>query len=210
MMQVLIDSEPVSEIQGALVTQTEAKSAAAAYVATHLDPTFEVTGDLPSRSQPGDDDKRWRFFVSCVYGPLASIFVDAKTGTVIPLTATEIGLIHEKAAILRCRSLGVLPVNDQGYVLGEYARKRAQRYLSDAIAMFFEGADPVLVDGEQAVWQVTIVFKMYEIGPVALGTLDIDALTGEPFPLTTEQIKQIKERANAIVKFHAQQAKTPL
>jgi hypothetical protein len=141
---------------------------------------------------------------------LATIFVDAKTGTVIPLTAAEICLIHEKVAILRCRSLGVLPVNDQGYVLGEYARKRAQRYLGDAIAMFFEGADPVLIDGEQAVWHVTIVFKMYEIGPVALGTLDIDALTGEPVALTTEQIKQIKERANAIVKLRTPQAKTPL
>jgi hypothetical protein len=63
MMQVLIDSQPVSEIQGTLATQTEAKSAATAYVTTHLDPTFEVAGDLPSRSQP-DDDKRWHFFIS--------------------------------------------------------------------------------------------------------------------------------------------------
>lgn len=209
-MRVLSDSELVSGINGALVTQADAKRAVCAYVATHLDPSFEVTGDLPSRSQPDDDDKRWRFFISCAYGPLAPIFVDAKTGAVIPLAADEICLIHEKAAILRCRSLGVLPVNDQGYVLGEYARKRAQRYLGDAVAMFFEATDPVLIDGEQAVWQVTIVFKMYEIGPVALGTLDIDALTGEPIPLTTEQIKSIKERANAIAKLRTQQAKTPL
>ena len=37
-----------------------------------------------------------------------------------------------------------------------------------------------------------------------LGTLDVDAQTGEPIPLTHKQIKRMRARADAIVEFQTQ------
>jgi hypothetical protein len=101
---------------------------------------------------------------------------------------------------LAARKEGELPVNEQGYVLGEYARRRASRYLGEQLSMFYEGTEPILVPGDRPVWQVTIVFKMYDVGPFTLGVLDIDAKTGEPIPLTTEQIESIREQTRATIR----------
>jgi hypothetical protein len=75
--------------------------------------------------------------------------------------------------------------------------------------MFFNACDPVFVPGDLPRWQVTIVFKMYDIGPITLGTMDVSAQTGEPVPLTAKQIKLIKARAHAIIEFQTQTATTP-
>jgi hypothetical protein len=94
------------------------------------------------------------------------------------------------------RQHGLLPVAAQGHVLGEYARRRAERYLGDHLALFFHAAELLFVPGDPLRWQVTIVFKRYELGPFTLGVMDVDALTGKPLPLTKPQIKRIRERAN--------------
>jgi hypothetical protein len=180
------------------VSQEQAQRAANAYVTAQIDPAFEaVSGAYYDSQRMGRGV--WRFIIRCEQGPLSPICVDAETGNVIPLTSTEICAIGEKAAILAARKQGVIPVDEQGHVLGEYARRQASGYLDDEISMFYSGADPVFVPTDPPVWQVTIVFKMYDQGPFTLGVMDVDARTGEPIPLAAEQIEQIRERTCAII-----------
>lgn len=200
-MQTTIDppSRPTS------VGQTDAYLAAQQYVATQIDPTFTVVKN-------GFDDGKllgremWRFCICCQQDPLAVLTVDAQNGQVIEFTQDEIRVAREKAAIYAARKQGVLPMNEQGYVVGEYARRATDGYLGDTIGMFFNAVDPVFLLGNPPRWQVTIVFKRYYLGPFTLGVMDVDAQTGEPIPLTNKQIHKFKERARAIVEFQTQTA----
>jgi hypothetical protein len=194
-MQAILE---VPTVGAPAVSQGEAQRAANAYVAAEIDPAFEaVSGEYYDSQRMGR--AVWRFIIRCEHGSLSPICVDAQTGNVIALTSNEIRVIGEKAAILAARKRGGAPVDEQGYVLGEYARRRASGYLDDQISMFYSGADPVFVSTDPPVWQVTIVFKMYDQGPFTLGMMDVDARTGEPIPLAAEQIEQIRERTCAII-----------
>jgi hypothetical protein len=190
-MQAILDVPTSTTTVG----EADAHRAARDYVASHIDPTFSVVSDKQYHRQP---IKRaaWRFFICCEHGPLSVIEVDTQTSKIIPLTDDEIRVMREKAVILAAQQQGVLPTDVQGYVLGEYARRQADMYLGDHIAMFFNAADPVFVRDDPPRWQVTIVFKRYHRGPFTLGVMDVNAQTGEPFPLTKSQLKRLRERPN--------------
>jgi hypothetical protein len=190
-MQAILD---IPTINLTPVSQADAHHSARVYVATEIDPAFEVVSDRHTNDRHVSQRTTWRFFILCDHGPLYPLRVDAQSGEVIPLSDTEIRVIREKAAIYAARKQGVLPVNEQGYVLGEYTRKRADRYLGDQIGMYFDATDPVFVPGDSPRWQVTIVFKRCDLGPFTLGVMDVDAKTGEPIPLTKTQLKRIRER----------------
>lgn len=83
---------------------------------------------------------------------------------------------------------------------GEQAIRKANGYLTMYVGMFFGATDPVLLPLEQPIWQVTAYFQMYDIGPFAVGLLDVDATTGIVKPLSNEQIETILDRADAFVK----------
>jgi hypothetical protein len=201
-MQAVLDAPTTNT---PTTSQADAQRAATAYVATHIDPSFAVvSGAWVHRPLRGDGV--WQFVIRCAQGPLDAIEVDAQTGKVIPLAEDKIRIIREKAAIYAARQQGAVPVDAHGYVLGEYARRRAERYLSEEIGMFFNAADPVFVPGESPRWQVTIVFKRYHRGPFTLGIMDVSAQTGEVIPLSKLQRKRIRERAHALVAVHPQTA----
>jgi hypothetical protein len=168
-------------------------------VTAHLDPAFEVVeGTRYYHKLLGREI--WQFIIRCAHGPLDAIAVDVRTGMVIPLATDKLRVIHEKAALYAARKRNVLPMDADGYVLGEYARRQVSSYLDEHISLFYEGADPIFVAGEPPVWQVTIIFKQYHLGPFTLGVMDVDARTGEPLPLTPKQIKRIRERTRAIIR----------
>jgi hypothetical protein len=133
--------------------------------------------------------------------------INVQTGTVIPLNSDEVRLVHEKAAVLEAKQQGKLPVDARGIVLREFARKQASRYLWDHLGMYYGASDPIFAPGEPPFWQVTIVFKMYELGPFPLGSMAINAQTGEPIPLTENEITQIKERIHVIAGHQTSSAK---
>jgi hypothetical protein len=187
------------------MSQADAHRIASQWVATAIDPTFAVVSGARLH-HPASDREVWQFVIRCEDGPLDAIEVDTQRGAVIPLPEDKIHVIREKAAIYAARKQGVLPVDAHGYVLGEYARRRAERYLGEQIGMFFNAADPMFVPGDAPRWQVTVVFKRYYRGPFTLGIMDVDAPTGEPIPLSKLQLKRIRERAHALVEFHAQTA----
>jgi predicted transcriptional regulator len=172
---------------------------ASAYVTANIDPAFEVVDGAQYYSKPLGRGI-WRFFIRTEHGPVGVIQVNTQTGAVIHLTNDEIRAVREKAAILEARQQGVLPIDKHGYILSEYARRRASSYLDEHLSMFYGATNPVFVAGEPPVWQVTVVFQMYDEGPFTLGVLDVDAKTGDPIPLSTRQIKRILERTRAITR----------
>ena len=80
------------------------------------------------------------------------------------------------------------------------ARRKANGYLCLEVGLFFGATDPVYVETEPLLWQVTIELTMPRARPVTLGTLDVNAETGDIVPLSPEQIESLQERARAIVK----------
>jgi hypothetical protein len=180
------------------ISQTHAQRVANAYVTKQIDPAFEIVEGVRSHHKSLGREV-WQFIICSAHGPLDAISVDLQTGAVIPLAADKIRLIREKAAIYAARKQNLLPVDAQGYVLAEFARRQVSSYLDTHLSMFYEGADPVFVATPRPVWQVTIIFKQYHLGPFTLGVMDVDALTGEPTPLTANQIKRIRERTRAII-----------
>lgn len=183
---------------------TDALQLARAYVTTVIDPSFAVVSASDSHPEVNSHG-RWRFWIRCAAGPLHVIEVDPQTGVVQPFTEAAIRLLCEKAAVLAANKQGILPLDERGYVLGEYARRRANRYLGDHIGMYFAAVDPVLVAADPPYWQGTIVFKRYHLGPFVLGTMKIDAQTGEPCPLTKQQLQQIREHTYALIALHSQE-----
>ena len=187
------------------VKLAQALQAARAYI-TLIDPTFEVTSDKQTNERYISQRTTWRFFVVCAHGPLCPLEIDIQSGRVISLSDEEIRVIREKAVIYAARKQGVLPVNEQGYVLGEFARRCAERYLGDQLGMYFNATEPIFIPSEAPRWQVTIVFKRYYVGPFTLGVMDVDAKNGEPLPLTKPQLKRIRERTHALIEFYTQTA----
>ncbi len=200
-MQAIIESSPAPTA----ISQLDARQVGQQYVAAQIDPRFTVTTGEHYNS-PALGRACWRFIICQEQDPLTVLLVDAQTGQVVELPQSEIRVVREKAAIYTARKQGVLPVNEQGYVLGEYARREADGYLDDQIGMFFNAVDPLFLAGPQPRWQVTIVFKRYYLGPFTLGVMDVDARTGVPISLTRKQIHQLKERARPIIEFHTQTA----
>lgn len=203
-MQTTLDRRSTS----ATVSEAEAQRVASTYVATFIDPTFEVVDGALYYSKPLGRTI-WQFILRCPQGPLDAIAVDAHTGSVIPLTHDEIRVRRERAVIAAAQTQSVLPLDEHGYVLAEYARRKADGYLGMDIGLFCSATDGVLIPLERPIWQFAIRFGLPRLGELGiLSTLDVDAQTGEPIPLTPKQIKRMRARADAIVKFQTQTATT--
>lgn len=188
------------------VSQSDAQRTATEYVAAHLDPTFEVVaaGQYFHNSL---GQEIWQFIVRCAHGPLDAVYVNVQSGAMISLTSQQIRGIREKAAVLAARKQGIVPVNSQGYVLGEYARRRADAYLSMEVSLFYSAVEGIFVPLARPIWQFLIEVQLPRLGILGrLGTLDVDAQTGDVIPLTHKQIQQIRERADALVELRTQTA----
>lgn len=82
----------------------------------------------------------------------------------------------------------------------DVARRRANDYLITYVSMTLHAVDPRLIVAEQPYWRFTLEMRLRELGRVAdLGTLDIDALTGDVVVLQEQQIRNLQEQANEIV-----------
>jgi hypothetical protein len=92
-----------------------------------------------------------------------------------------------------------LPLNEQGYVLAEYARRQADRYLGMQVSLFYSATDEVFIPLARPLWQFSVQVRLPGLGVIgSMGAIDVDAQTGEVIPLTQPQIKRIRERADAI------------
>ena len=100
------------------------------------------------------------------------------------------------------KSYIVTPVVDE-----TTARQAANGYLSCDVGIPFGAIEGIFVPLELPVWQFAIQFNLPRFGRLGImGTIDVNAETGQPIPLATEVIHKIQDRADAIVQFHTQTA----
>jgi len=179
-----------------MVNEIEAKRVAGTYVITQIAPALFVS-DRASYHKAHDT---WLLMICCAEGSLHTLEVEAQTGQVVPLTQEQICLVRQRAAIAASRRSHTLPRDEDGYVLAEYARQRANWYLDANLSMFFYAAEPLFVPGKTPTWQMTILFQMYDVGPFTMGAIRVNACTGEPVALPDAELIQIRERTSAIIR----------
>jgi hypothetical protein len=183
-----------------MLKTVDLRQLALGYVHDAIGKTFTVA---KLRLQP--EQARWWALIQyqadgqCRPLGVGRVEIDAQSGRIIPLQDEEIQTIREKATILAAQQQQTIPRNANGYIPGEFARKQANRYLWDHLGMYYGATAPLFTAGVSDRWQVTIIFKMYELGPFAVGTMAVEAQMGEIVPLTKTEIQQIKERVYAIV-----------
>ncbi|MFN8495824.1 MAG: hypothetical protein U0350_49990 [Caldilineaceae bacterium] len=147
----------------------------------------------------------WRFIVRSPLWPLGYIKVDAQTGEPLPFTPDEIRVLKEKAAIVEAEQRNALPMDEQGYVLREYAKTQAHVYLGDQLGVYFGAANGLFIPGVSPIWQFTITYRHPNYGKIeVMGILDVDAQTGNVIPLNDQTLQQLQGRTNAIIR-HRQQ-----
>jgi hypothetical protein len=69
----------------------------------------------------------------------------------------------------------------------------ANTYLLTTVASAIETAAPILVPDERPIWRMRVRLCQREL-TAAVGTIDVDARTGEVVPLTVEQIEDMRDR----------------
>ncbi len=84
-------------------------------------------------------------------------------------------------------------------VAPDVARRRTNGYLSREVALFIIAGEPELVLGNQPQWRIPAILRLRGFGEVAIvGSLKVDALTGDLHPLSPAQIRNIRQRAHDI------------
>ncbi|MCE7981616.1 MAG: hypothetical protein DYG89_10510 [Caldilinea sp. CFX5] len=130
----------------------------------------------------------WQFIIRSGQAPLDAILIDAQTADVIPLTQDQVRAVRERAAIAQAKADGVLPIDEHGRILAEYARRKTNGYLSRKVSLFCSATDGVFIPLVRPIWQFAIRFGLPSRGELGiLGTIDVGACTGEVIPLTNQQ-----------------------
>jgi len=202
-MQVVMN---IASRSAPMVSEFDAQRVASHYVTTIVEPTFAVVGGTQYYHKSFGREV-WQFIIRCTQAPLDAIYIDAQTGEVIPLSADQVRMLRERAAIAEAKMRDALPMDEHGYVPAEYARRKANGYLSREVSLFCSATDGVLIPLAHPIWQFAIRFGLPRLGELGiLGTFDVDAYSGKVIPLTNQQIKRMRVRANAIVEFQTQTA----
>lgn len=90
---------------------------------------------------------------------------------------------------------------DGTYVTGTEAKRRAQGYLTVEVAMALRPGEPSLVGGLKPVWRMPVWLHLRGFGQVeSLGSVDVDAATGEVVPLSLVEIQKMQDGADAIAR----------
>jgi hypothetical protein len=79
------------------------------------------------------------------------------------------------------------------------ARRRANGFLGTEVTMMVLAGQPVLVVGDRPIWRIPACLHLPGLGEVAtIGSVDVDALTGQVIKPADDQITAIRDRANAL------------
>jgi hypothetical protein len=109
------------------------------------------------------------------------------------------------------------PQNNSLRVKGEFAQdiatapavaqRKANGYLAQYVTMMVMAGTPTLFLGQQPVWRVPAILSLPGLGEVStIGTVDIDAETGEIIPLPNSQLSRMQEIAHALAAHFSSQA----
>ena len=118
---------------------------------------------------------------------VGKLLIDADTGTVIPLTATQIEDARDEALEYRGEADGILRPT---------ARRYMQGYLTNHVSLFAVPDRPIYLEGNPPLWRATVFLQLRGRGRVCdLGTLDVNARTGEVNAISHKQLQIIRDRA---------------
>ncbi len=105
-----------------------------------------------------------------------------------------------QANLLTIQNGAIHDKNSSPAISAARAVAKANGYLSKYVGVLFGAETPFFLPLARPIWQVSVTFKMNDIGPFMAGLLDVDAITGEILPLSSEQIFMIQERTDAYLK----------
>ena len=78
------------------------------------------------------------------------------------------------------------------------AKRRAQGYLTDEVALTARPGEPNLIGGTRPVWRMPVWLHLRGLGLVErLGSIDVETATGEVVPLSSAEIQIIQDIADA-------------
>ncbi len=80
------------------------------------------------------------------------------------------------------------------------ARRRAAGFLAAEVSMAIRAGDPVLIAGKRSVWRVPAQLHLpgsKEKSTPIIGSIDVDAITGNVIPLTSDQVSSLQNQADA-------------
>jgi len=134
------------------------------------------------------------------YG-VGKLLVDATVGVVIPLTQEQIEDAHDQAIDLRGEAKSILrPI----------ARRHIQGYLTNYVSLFAVPDRPIYLDGNPPLWRATISLRLRGQEHVCdLGTLDLNARTGEVISVSNERLQRMRNRAQDAIARAALATATP-
>jgi len=166
----------------------------------YLTQTFGATYRLGTGAIRHD---RWVFPVMAQQSdghpvPMVGVIeVDAQTGLLEPLSATQISDMQEAGAVQTAQARGELARNEQGYVLRSHARIKASVWISDRVDLKVGASGGAWIPFATPIWRFSIALHQEDGELEPLGIIDVDATTGRVHPLTTEQIRAIQECVRA-------------
>jgi len=201
-------------VNGSLTSTGEDRATAlhvaAQYIANRLGPDYGIHS---IEQAPG----YWWMRIECRHEVFATpvvvgtVRVNVGTGEVVPLPLDEIDDIRERALVMAAHQRGELARGPNGYLLPYQAKIKANAYLADNVAFFAstEGR-PEWVEGEPPFWRFATALRLREHGKVCdLGTIDVNAITGEVTPLSNDEITIRQRRAqDAVERIERSAAKT--
>ena len=77
------------------------------------------------------------------------------------------------------------------------ARRRANGYLGVHVGLLLGTSDPRLIVGDPPIWKLAVNLHLPSIGYVSqVGTITVDAISGDVIPADDETIESIKDQAH--------------
>lgn len=136
---------------------------------------------------------------------VGSIAVDAVSGEVKELTQEQIRNMREAGAVQAAQERKELARDEDGYVLRRHARIKANCWISDRVGMKIGAENGLWVAQEPPVWRFSIVCYLCNVDAGPLGSIEVDALTGQVMLLTDTQIQSIQEAVSAAIRYQSRQ-----
>ena len=88
------------------------------------------------------------------------------------------------------------------------ARRRANGYLGVHVGLLLGSSDPRLIVGDPPIWKLGVNLHLPSIGYIGqVGTIEVDAQTGDVLPVSADVIESIKVRANDLIVHFAPETK---
>lgn len=85
-------------------------------------------------------------------------------------------------------------------ISSDVARRRANGYLGMGVGVLLGASEPRLLMADRPLWKLSVDLHLPSIGYVGqVGTIQVDAITGEVIPLSTTTIQQYQDRAHDLI-----------